>query len=224
MTACPIPCALRGGSAIHLLCAGVAICFALYLFLTWREMQRMDVKIHAITQQMAALHKTTDHALSEMRAAVEASTLLPADLAGAAGGVPIPLVIERVVAAGGGPARVVEELDVDDGDCEDEDEDEDDVQERQDADDRQLKEMLMAHLDGIDEQERAVEEGAPPPPSPEDEAGSGTAAGSRYTEESVRAMKVDDLRKALKDMGADPRGTKDALVARLLQAQAQQHE
>lgn len=227
MASCPLPCAVaRGGSAVHLLCASVAVCFALYLFLTWREMQRLDAKINLITSQMAMLHKTTDTALAEMRAAVEAPPPPTFAAAASSAAIPIPLVIERllggqpsarIVVEGGGEDDDDDDEEVDNGDEGDEDEYGADAEE---ADDRQIKNMLMAHLDGIDEEEVSRDEPAPapPPPPPHTPDVALPPPAATIPEDQVRAMKVDDLRRALKDRGMDARGAKDVLVARMLEA------
>lgn len=235
-SSCPLlsGCPARGGRAVHLLCAALAVCFALYLYLTWRELQRMEAKVTALAHQMSGLHTTTDAALKEMRAALEAPLeAAPATATAAAIPLPmaaVPLVFEHVAAmaaaaAGGGapPAAVVHVHGDSDSDSEGDEYDEE-------ADDRQIKSMLMSHLDGLEGLDgdgaeaggdgaeagdgdggapAAEEEAQPPAPSPRLRA-------------APRDLKLDELRRELKGLGLDARGAKDALVARLEAALAPQ--
>lgn len=209
---------MRPGGPASMLCAGIAVCFALYLYLTWREMQRMDAKVSALATQMAGLHKTTENALAEMRAAVEAppATHLAHPLQSMQSMHPlqsmqIPFLFEHVAHAAAAPSAHVR--------VQDDEEDEEDGYD-EDEDDRQIKDMLMTQLDGIDEAEEEAEEEAATPASASAPATTTAtvAAPPGIDEEGARALKVDELRKALKDRGLDSRGPKDALVARLVAA------
>ena len=226
---CPlVSCAGRGGKAVHLLCAALAVCFALYLYLTWRELQRMDAKVTALAQQMSGLHTTTDAALKEMRAALEPgvaaahpheAAVLAA--AAAAGGipVPVPLVFEHVALAAAGPQALQARVHVhgeggsDDGGSDGGDGGGGDYDE--DADDRQIKGMLMTHLDGLEEAEEGAEEGAE---ADAEAAGPPQAPAAAPSQQAPSAMKLDELRRALRARGLDARGTKEALAARLEEA------
>jgi hypothetical protein len=213
--------------------AGIAAVMALYMYVTFREMRRIDRRVEALAAQLASFADGTDSGnVDDITARVEAlerSTMrdvgeVPAFLSQQL----LPMIFTgpgtRPPGSAGVQVSVVEEGGGEEGEEYNEEEDTD-----------QIRTMLMAQIDAIDAESRHGDGGGPvtgktPPESdadqeaheeglsqtPAEDKGSGSSSSSSR-ERELRAMKLDDLRRLLKEAGQEVRGNKDALVERLLQ-------
>ena len=101
---------------------------------------------------------------------------------------------------------------VDDGVDEGDDEG-DDGEEYTDADDERIKRMLLAQIERIDESLASSNDTQlAPPAAAEVQSGVEQVVGV----DQYKAMKVDELRRILKDAGLDWRGNKEVLVDRII--------
>lgn len=225
------PCAGLPRVPVHILVLGIGLCVALYTYYMYGELQRVDARLaHAHARldsyeaKLTNVHNTLEGrfpqqveapgacAMQSHPAPLDATAMMLDDM--------MPTVVfctQDPRASEQRPSATVVQVVEEDGPAAVEHadpapiEDEDD----EDEDEAQVQRMLMLEIDDVEAHTEA--DG-----SPADDAQPGDAADSKVSDPSSsgdpRAMRVDDLRRTLREKGLDSKGTKDQLVARLLQS------
>ena len=239
----------------HLVVLGASLCATLYVYLTLRELRRIDAKVEGLCNQMSGLHQATNRRLDDMSAGIAASATMTQHEHAAAGGGALsvdaflPMLFGGMLPGGGGEPSATVIYDEEDDYCEEDDcDEEDDCEDVGDCDDdddcgeegdqgggdeqgkddgrpyddqtdgEQIKRMLLAQIEQIDMKL------SPPPPSDDTVRDTSDDTVRDTSDDAVRdtsddadykVMRVDELRRILKDAGLDWRGNKDVLVERL---------
>jgi hypothetical protein len=203
-----------------ILLMGVIVILSLYLFYTYREMQRIDTNMTTLLRQGTLLLTRVQDLENEV-AAAKART---ASACAPPGCMQIDASdIFSSMFQGRYPhsMQVVEEEDdaeTTEDDDEDEDEDEDDDEEIEDAEDppADIKAELLADVDKIAAAATSTAADAAAAAAAAVDADGKNADDDLYTEPALKVTTVRELRSILSAYGADTKGSKEVLITRIL--------